>query len=436
MTSTEYEEIIVQHLHKISNKIYPFLGLGAAVKEIIDLIATNQFGELINDFPNSISDISILSVEGRRDGISGTEIQNEKYEKENSKIFLALDPIDGTLSCSRGGTRGVSVIGLAENNENKKYKIIPDEFSCLSIGSNIEKDFLEHLNIYNMRIGKDCFKNDFENKKISFINREDTFELLFEMLRMDYKNFIETYNIEIGDNSGYTRNLCIQDNIFVGDSTITLPLESDYFIGRVGISEARLESFLWKYWKGLLVSSKRMKKYPGGTKKYIIDRICSINNLDININDFFENEEIELLHKYGWTDYEIRNFLNTDNFTPDYKFILISSLVGTLDGQLSFKPHNWLAPLKYDIKSNSIILEYWIIENKEIRKKIISNKIVYFEKWFECLNWTHYLKHNRFPIENEKEFVKYMADLEQGKGDKTKWSLKTIQKIITSTKLL
>lgn len=426
-----YETILLDHISSLSNLIFPFIGLGPEVKSLIDLIATYQFDFLFDDLKKYKNNISILSVEGKRDGITGTEIQKKIHAKEYSDVYLAIDPVDGTLTTSKGGSRGMSVVGISENFDNKKYKLIPDQFSCLSIASNIEKEFIDNLNIFDGHIGKDSFKNDFINKKISFINRKDTFDLLSDMLRIKTDDFFNNFELQLGENTGYSQNLCICNNLFVSDSTISLPLESDYFLGRTGIAEARLESYLWKHWKGILVSSSKMKKYSKGTNNYFKDRLLSVNNLDYSLLDFFEEEEIEILHKYGWTNDEIRGYINTSSFTPNYSTIIISSLTGTWDKKLTYLPNNYLNPLKYDNIDKKLIIEYWIVQDKCIKKKKCTKSITKLCNWFKYLNWNTYLHFYTLNNTDQKNLnlINYFANLEQGKGIFEEWKLEDVKRI-------
>ena len=128
----ELKNYIIDIFSNIVVKIYPLLGQGEQVSKKIDMIATEEYGKIIEWIEKEKhGKVEILSVEGERDGIS---IQNYNNEN-NSNFIVSLDPIEGTLTGSLNGSRCMSVIAIHKNEESRKYKKLPDSLSCFSAAS-------------------------------------------------------------------------------------------------------------------------------------------------------------------------------------------------------------------------------------------------------------------------------------------------------------
>lgn len=327
--------------------VYPYIGKGNSY--IIDQIATKQF-DLLSEILNS-DNIKVLSLEGERDGVKASKFQEMKYKNGNAEYLISLDPVDGTGACASGVSRGITALGIFEQRGGKRYKTVPDCLSCFCIASN-QRDIL-----------KDTL-SDIKNKTGELKNSIHDVAIISSLHRDESELFWREMGFELccakeGETNLFLPNLLIDNLFLAGDTSISLFLESDYFIGRIGASESILESQLWEKWKGVLVSSKTMKEYPGSMFAYIKDRLdAAISEDKRKIGMFFSDEEIMQLYNMGWSDSEIINFNMKENYAPDFDLILIGSITGTMDDQLSFCPKDFLKPAFFDGKN--LYIQFWI----------------------------------------------------------------------------
>lgn len=372
----ELKNYIIDIFSNVVVKIYPLLGQGEQVAKKIDMIATEEYGKIIEWIEKKKhGKVEILSVEGERDGISNTKIQN--YNNDNNSDFIvSLDPIEGTLTGSLNGSRCMSVIAIYKNKDRRKYKKLPDSLSCFSAASKYDKNFLNNLCCEEDRkIGLKLYKNRFSTGNISTLRRKETQELWNNILEINSDEFTGKYKIELGEDTFYMQNM-LHENIFLcGDSSIFLPFESDYFFGRTGVAEARIESQLWNYWRGLLVSSKKMSKYPSGRLNYLIDRLEFVKNREkYQVSDFFEPDELQFMKNNNWELDEIVNYIEKDMFSPQYDVIMIFSITGTKDRKFLHHSKENMKPLVYNSSNNEYTTELWIKENDKLNKKTLKIK--------------------------------------------------------------
>lgn len=321
--------------------------IGKKQSDELDLIATRKYDDLLTIFPK----INVIGIEGERDGIYVSELQKIKNSND-CEVQLAIDPIDGTKTCGLGGSRAVSVLAV-DSRVTKVYKKIPDTLSFFSVASNIDREFTNV--IYEFAQDK-----QFVRQKIRSVNnisslRRDESEQLWDYISGE----LQTYHV--GETTCYLPNR-LGNNIFeAGDSSVTLFLESEHFIGRSGASEAILEARLWKYWKGLLVSGRRLKRDPEGAISHLCRRInAAVNQECIELCDFFEEAEIEELEKNGWKKSEILGLLDPNQVAPDFNLIIIASISGTIDCVLKTHSRFNLSRPRFDKETNRFIVPAWI----------------------------------------------------------------------------
>lgn len=328
------------------------------IKDVYKLIGNNDKYEIdrmmtikFDDLEMIYDGYEVLSIEGERDGVLVAEIQKNN-SMSNRKIVL--DPIDGTLTCSKDGSRAISVIAIA-NDVNKNLLKVPDGICCLSFGSNINPiyDSLFSLNDLSVQKIKEIIKS---SGMLSTLNRRETESLV--------NIFIGEENKEIGETTCYMPCELSKTLFKAGDTSVPLFLETDSYIGRSGGTEALIESRLWKYWSGLLVSGKKMKNHPQGVIGYLKDRIkYSKEYCDFGIDILFEDNEITELKKLGWTNEKILKPLSASEFSPEYDFIAIASLTGTKDSILSKHSKMNLEPISLDDENNKMSVNFWIKSN-------------------------------------------------------------------------
>lgn len=354
------ENEIFKCFDKIVREIMPMIGKGEKYRLEIDEIATNIFIDTFNKLDDVGIAANILGIEGSRDGV---KIPNIK--EKIAKYVFVVDPIEGTLTGANGGPRCVSVIGLYQNN--KMIKKLPDNIDIFSIGSNISKKLNEFIlmkgNINNFNL----IKNGEEI--ITMLHRRETEELLNGFFKMKFSK-----TDVVGENTMLFENRKIDNIVLVGDSTILCPLESDYYIGRSGSVEGRIESDLWKYWDGLLVSSRKIKEYKGGMYKYFKDRIEWANgSKKFYIENFFQDKDIKQLTSLGWTYNDIRACIKREVFSPKRISVWICSITGIQDNKLPLYSRINLS--KASFQNKKISYEILKISDKGSENNVLRRKV-------------------------------------------------------------
>lgn len=317
----------------------------------IDYIATRKFDKLLGLFP----EICVLGIEGERDGIFFSELQKSVVCGQNA-TQIAIDPVDGTKTCAMGGSRALSALAI-KDSQCRKYKKVIDQLSCFYVACNTDKTFLDIL--YDIGNVQQDIRNRIKALScISTLRRKES-EDLWKYLRGE-----PCGQVQLGENTYYMQSRIV-DNLFqAGDTSIPLFLESDYFIGRTGSSEAIIEARLWKYWKGLFVSGKKIKEYSGGIVEYLQCRInAALEPEKFNIYELFEVDEVERMRELGWEDAEILGILSPEDFAPDYDVIIIGSITGTKDRMLTQHSMYNLPPARWNETNNKFIIPIWMKTN-------------------------------------------------------------------------
>lgn len=325
--------------------IYSLIGTGK--KYEIDSIMTQKFDELSLIY----DDYDVLSIEGKRDGVIVAEIQNTKNQ-DSSKRKIVLDPIDGTLPCSKGGSRSISAIAIANHVTNNILKV-PDNISCFSFGSNINPFYGEVLNSTGFE--SEFMKKMFQDSgMISTLHRKESEKFWEEYFENEDK-------LIVGENTCYFPNELSHKLFKAGDTSIPLFLETDSYIGRSGGTEALIEARLWKFWSGLLVSGEKIKNFHGGPNLYLRERVkYSKNFFEQGAKLLFEKWELEQLYKLGWSNEKIMKPLNGANFSPDYDFIAIASITGTFDQKFKIHSNRNLRPILFDKIKHQMTVNFWV----------------------------------------------------------------------------
>ncbi len=422
-------ECVIDVIDESIVKIYPFLGLGKPIALLMDELVTKEYDRLLQQALCSGYNVQVLSAEGERDGILCSEIQTFEDNADRPSLIIAVDPIDGTLTGSRGGSRCLSVVGMSKNKKEKSYKKLPDRLSCFYAGSQDDGKFLEHLCTDGDKIGLKNFEKDFLELNISTLHRAETKELFASLLGLSIDEFETRYRFSIGERTFYRPNMAFRKIFYAGDTSISLPLETRNFIGRTGIAEARLEAGMWKYWKGLIVSGSKMKRYEGGQIKYLVDRIkCAHSGKETDILNLFEEAEIAEMLNYGWNLGDIAGFLEKDEFTPDFDFTCIASITGTQDRNLKYEPQASLKPCTFIPEENSIFYEMWIIENGLIKKveRECSINIIYGKErsayildWYKMGSWAEVFSRSMLQTSNSSsqfQSLSLLAKMERGEN--------------------
>ena len=309
------ERCLLNIIKNVGMQVYPLIG--ASDKKAIDETATMCFDELLNWGAENGVTVHAISIEGERDGILVSPLQTmQPWQK--AALAAAIDPIDGTTPCAAGGSRCVSAAAVSLSPQ-VRYLAIPDELSCFCFASNTDPAFAADA---RFALPPDCSTQN----RIATLHRAESKELWEFLLSKPLEPK------QLGEKSFYLPNMITDEIFFAGDTSIPLFYECDHFLGRVGISEARMESRLWRFWRGIIVSAKRLKEQPVA---YLQQRMkAAYNPSSYRVNDFFTAEEVSRLKLYGWDDVDILRLHTPQTFAPVYDLILIGSITGTKDAVL------------------------------------------------------------------------------------------------------
>lgn len=235
---------------------FPFVGQGEASRILLDAVAAQAIDSVLSAAP-SRPDLAVVACEGKRDRAWTVPTSNQ----DCCTTYAYCDPIDGTLSASRGGPRSFSVLALGFRPPSWHCKL-DDTFSVFTIGSREDElyglfETDEEWASYLSRVIADSAIQK------ATLNRRDNMRLLHDMGGPPISAF------EVGSKSGYRPTLRAPGVIAVGDATVTLALECQVEFGRVGLVEAEIESALYRGWVGLLVSRDRIRGLNGGLTEYL-----------------------------------------------------------------------------------------------------------------------------------------------------------------------
>lgn len=264
-TALELERELVRLNSLVAATVYPFLGLGAVAKDVLDGIAvavlTDGLAPILRRFR-----LSVAGCEGLRDGAA--VVAWPPPEKGEWRLYL--DPVEGTLNGARGGKRCVAVASVDFAPEDGRLPLEDhDDVFFFGTASENPSPTPEGL----LAAMKDDFRRG--ELRIGSLNRTDNRAYLAAEFGLGPP-------FEVIQRSGYQPDLLGQRVFMPGDSTILLPFEVEAGIGRVGRLESMIEASLWKSWAGLLVSKEKIRTYPTGAAAYIKDylRAAGTTNLD------------------------------------------------------------------------------------------------------------------------------------------------------------
>jgi hypothetical protein len=247
---------------------FPFVGQGEASRTLLDAAAARAIDSVLTA-AISRPDLAVVACEGKRDGAWTVPTSNE----DCCAAYAYCDPIDGTLSASRGGPRSFSVLALGFRPPSWHCRL-DDTFSVFTIGSRedelnglfeADEDWASYLSyvIADPAIQK------------ATLNRLDNMRLLHDMGGPPIDAF------ETGSQNGYRPTLRAPGVIAVGDATVTLAFECQVEFGRMGLVEAEIESVLYRSWAGLLVSRDRIRGLNGGLAEYLHRYLSARQSADL-----------------------------------------------------------------------------------------------------------------------------------------------------------
>lgn len=346
-TSKDIANVVVDIMSNIVKDIVPLYGKGEGAEKQLDRLATDRFDALVPFFEEKKIKYCVLAAEGERDGVPPSLLQ--KHSDNTAKYYISLDPLEGTTSAARGGSR--CLLAFAGGFSNELYKPLPDQLSCFTLASNEVP--IETRDVESLKSVKSFFLRNKSFMQFSSLRRRET-EGLLEKLGLSNPTIVN------GESSFYMPSALANEVYLAGDCSLPLFLETDGYIGRSGIAEARIESRLWKFWAGVIVSGKIMKNYPSGMMGYLGDRLKAASNGEASkARYFFTPQEMTDMHCCGWSDEEIISVLTPKSFSPDYTTIIIGSLSGTEDRVLKRHSKRNMLPIKISGNRKKYAIQFY-----------------------------------------------------------------------------
>ena len=306
---------------------FPFVGQGEAHRTLLDAAAAQAIDSVLS-VAISHPDLAVVACEGKRDGAWTVPASN----RDCCTTYAYCDPIDGTLSASRGGPRSFSVLALGFRPPSWHCRL-DDTFSVFTIGSREDElnglfEADEDWALYLSRVIADPAIQK------ATLNRSDNMRLLHDMGGPSIGAF------EMGSRSGYRPTLRAPGVIAVGDATITLAFECQVEFGRIGLVEAEIESVLYRGWAGLLVSRDRIRRMNGGLAGYLSRYLSARQRADLAaLSALFTEFELACIERLGIDLMTATRPLNRTSFgAGDTGLAVIAALCSDHDTRLYGDP--------------------------------------------------------------------------------------------------
>jgi hypothetical protein len=157
------------------------------------------------------------------------------------------------------------VVALAPSvTERREF---PDEQSIFALGG--DPDVATALDAPGRwtQLIEACFAAP--GRTAATLNRDDNFGLLRLLGGFAASDFAT------GSAAGYRPTVSGRGCLAVGDATVTLPFECDLEFGRIGYTEAQIQSALYRGWVGIPVSRDRIRAHPHGLRAYLDDLLAA-----------------------------------------------------------------------------------------------------------------------------------------------------------------
>jgi hypothetical protein len=242
---------------------FPFTGLGPTVRHRLDEQAALAVQRELKASP-LLPALALAGCEGARDGAVVVDFPSAPQ----ADAYLYCDPIDGTLNAARGGPRSFSVTAFGRHRPQPWINALDDSTAVFGIGSNsddVSSAFAAEGRWHTLL--RDSVTDP--SRLTATLNRADNLTLLLDLGGLALTDFT------VGSRAGYRPTLRGPGCVAVGDATATLPFECDLEFGRIGLTEAQVQSGLYRSWTGLIVSRKQITGWPAGPARYLSDYLAA-----------------------------------------------------------------------------------------------------------------------------------------------------------------
>jgi|GEM_PF-7037439 len=310
---------------------YPYLGLGAQVKNLLDGAATAAIATRLTLAQlHGHSPVIVAGCEGARDGAPTLALP---AVEDAHAVHLYCDPIDGTLNAVRGGPRVVSVVAFGRAVADAPA--FDDAQSIFAVGSH-RWDVSGIFDTGTPGVGFDLVADHLHSQDLqtATLNRDDNRALLLDLAGPYAAPMV------IGSRSGYRPTIAGPGWTAVGDTTVTLPFECDLEFGRIGLVEAQIQSALYPSWSGLVVSRDSIRAHPGGLRGYLTAYLQARGRGDlIALRGLFSAGELAWFDQHAMAIEAVTHTLHPDRFGVGAQAVIAISALTTLhDPVTGFEP--------------------------------------------------------------------------------------------------
>ncbi len=325
-TDTQLAELAERCATAAVAAAYPFIGLGAQARHWLDDHATLAVQGVLAE-SGLLPHLALATCEGARDG----SLVLEFPAGHDTDAYVYCDPIDGTLSACRSGPRSYSVVAFSRRCPPPSILALDDSTAIFGVGS-------QGRDVSNVfAAGKEwsaALRTAVSGRQgmLATLNRLDNLGLLLDLEGLTLQDF------KVGSRSGF-RPLLGPNCLAVGDATATLPLECALEIGRIGLTEAQVQSGMYRSWTGLIVSRQRIRETAGGALEYL-DKYAAARHLAdrATLASLFTDSELRRFASSGSDLLEVTTPLSQASFgVGTDSIVVIAALCSDRDPWL---PHS------------------------------------------------------------------------------------------------
>lgn len=237
----------------------PFVGRGAAAGPNIDRAASDAITPWLDDLAARVP-LVVCGAEGPRDGVESVRVTGAR-ENIDGELFVYCDPIDGTSSAAVGGPRSVAALALSTERRADWQGRLPDATAVFSVGSH-DVDVAAMVGARSPMSEVLAALARVPDSLVGTLHRVDNLEWVLgePALAPVSRHGSERHGRVSVEGTGWAA---------VADTTILLPLECTAEFGRMGLVEAQVQSGLYPYWVGFVVSRDLIGEVDGGPSAYL-----------------------------------------------------------------------------------------------------------------------------------------------------------------------
>ncbi len=307
----------------------PLVGRGAHAGSAIDRAAADAISFRLEQLAARVS-VVVCGAEGARDGVESVRVAGAR-ENADGELFIYCDPIDGTSSAAVGGPRSVAALALGFERRADWQGRLPDATAVFSIGSH-------DVDVAAMLLSGSSLRDILAalarvpDSVTGTLHRVDNLEWMLgeSALAPPARHGSERHGRVSVEGDGW---------VAVADTTILLPLECSAEFGRMGLVEAQVQSGLYRYWGGFIVSRDLIGDGAGG-------RLADLDGYLRHLADdpeqayarYFSPREHRLLADRGIAAEDVATVLSSGDFGVGRSGIVaLASLRSNADPALAAK---------------------------------------------------------------------------------------------------